>query len=120
MQPILIRALAHSCQSVFCVYISAGFQGDAFLLIKLMLPGEAKRVYNMTDKRIVKLFSVIFGIKMEAMTKDLEDGNDVAATINAFFDINQNIPPRKKSVLSIQEVGHFRLKGAPIIFIPAY
>jgi DNA ligase 3 len=107
MQPILIRALAHSCQSVlFCVCISAGYQGDTFLLLKLLLPGVIKAVYNLNNKQIVKLFSLIFDTDLDEMIEDLEQG-DVAETVALFFEKSKKCPPQKKGTLSIQEVSHF-------------
>jgi len=80
-----------------------GFHGDVFLLLKLLLPGVIKAVYNLQDKQLVKGFSVIFDTDLDEMIEDLEQG-DVAETIALFFDKSNNVKPQKKSTLSLQEV----------------
>ncbi|KAK3581407.1 hypothetical protein CHS0354_016266 [Potamilus streckersoni] len=80
-----------------------GFSGDVYLVIKLLLPGVVKTVYNLNNKQLVKLFSQIFGAGQEDMTEDLNQG-DVAETIKIFFDESLLVKPQKKSTLSIQEV----------------
>ena len=79
------------------------FHGDVFLLLKLLLPGVIKAVYNLQDKQIVKCFSVIFDVDLDEMIEDLEQG-DVAETVALFFDNSNNVKPQKKSTLSLQEV----------------
>jgi len=82
---------------------TVGFHGDVFLLLKLLLPGVIKAVYNLQDKQIIKCFSVIFDNDLDEMIEDLEQG-DVAETISLFFDKSNNVKPQKKSTLSLQEV----------------
>ncbi|CAG2221094.1 LIG3 [Mytilus edulis] len=65
-----------------------GFKGDAYLWLKLLLPGFVKRVYNVKSKQLVKLFSQIFNTSLEEMVEDL----------------NQ---PQKKSTLSLKEVDEY-------------
>ena len=36
-----------------------GFKGDVYLLMKLLLPGVVKTVYNLNNKQLVKLFSQV-------------------------------------------------------------
>ena len=43
----------------FCRLITEGFQGDTYLLLKLLLPGVVKRVYNINSKQLVKVFSQV-------------------------------------------------------------
>lgn len=38
----------------------SGFTGDPYLLLRLLLPLHPKRVYNMKDKQMVKIFSQMF------------------------------------------------------------
>ena len=38
---------------------SGGYQGDVYLLLKLLLPGVVKTVYNLNNKQLVKLFSQV-------------------------------------------------------------
>ena len=82
---------------------TGGFHGDVFLLLKLLLPGVIKAVYNLQDKQLVKCFSVIFDTDLDEMIEDLEQG-DVAETIALFFDKSTNVKPQKKSALSLKEV----------------
>ncbi|CAL1532894.1 unnamed protein product, partial [Lymnaea stagnalis] len=89
-------------------YITKGsngesFHGDLYLLIKLLLPGVVKTIYNLNTKQLVKLFSQIFGTSLQRMTEDLDNG-DVAETIRIFFEESKVITPQKKSTLSLQEV----------------
>ncbi|XP_014663885.1 PREDICTED: DNA ligase 3-like [Priapulus caudatus] len=92
-------------------YVSKGrdgdsFKGDTYLLIKLLLPGQVKRVYNLQNKQLVKLFSQIFGTSLEEMVTDLEQG-DVAETVFKFFELSTtDIQPAAKSTLTLAEVDH--------------
>ncbi|KAK3104567.1 hypothetical protein FSP39_005106 [Pinctada imbricata] len=78
------------------------FTGDLHLWLKLLLPGVVKRVYNLNNKQLVKLFSQIFGTDLDDMIEDLEQG-DVAETIRIFFEQSKRLPPVKKSNLSIHQ-----------------
>ncbi|KAK7093638.1 hypothetical protein V1264_007347 [Littorina saxatilis] len=80
-----------------------GFQGDLYLLLKLLLPGVVKTVYNLHSKQLVKLFSQIFGTDLQEMVEDLDQG-DVAETIKVAFEKSKLLMPAKKSTLSLQEV----------------
>ncbi|KAJ8022059.1 DNA ligase 3 [Holothuria leucospilota] len=79
------------------------YQGDSYLLLKLLLPGVVKRVYNLNNKQIVKLFSQIFQCDLDDMVTDLEQG-DVSETVRKFFVDNTASPPAKKSTLTLPEV----------------
>ena len=48
------------------------FRGDMFLIVKLLLPGVVKSVYNLNDKQLAKLFSRIFRANQDDMVRDLE------------------------------------------------
>ncbi|XP_072037011.1 DNA ligase 3-like [Amphiura filiformis] len=85
---------------------TGSFQGDTYLLLKLLLPGVVKRVYNINSKQLVKLFSQIFGTDLDAMVTDLEQG-DVSETVRKFYEQSQACPPIKKSSLNIIEVDAF-------------
>ena len=43
-----------------------------YLLIKLLLPGVSKRVYNLQSKQIVKLLSQVFQCSVDDMIEDLD------------------------------------------------
>ncbi|XP_059161186.1 DNA ligase 3-like isoform X2 [Physella acuta] len=83
-----------------------GFHGDLYLLIKHLLPGVVKTVYNLNNKQLVKLFSQIFGTSLQKMVEDLDQG-DVAETVRIFFEESKIITPQKKSTLSLQEVDKY-------------
>lgn len=83
-----------------------GFEGDLYILLKLLLPGVVKSVYNLNNKQLVKLFSQIFKSNQKAMLQDLEQG-DVAETIKVFFEQSHKLLPQTKCTLSIQEVDNF-------------
>ena len=53
--------------------------------MRLLLPGVIKRVYNMQNKQMVKIFSRIFNTIEEEMIEDLEQG-DVAETVGKFYE----------------------------------
>ncbi|XP_077998506.1 DNA ligase 3-like [Glandiceps talaboti] len=83
-----------------------GFKGDVYLLLRLLLPGAVKRVYNINNKQLIKLYSQIFGTSQDEMLTDLEQG-DVSETIRKYFDESTRLPPIKKSSLSLQDVNDF-------------
>ncbi|KAH3741324.1 DNA ligase 3-like isoform X2 [Dreissena polymorpha] len=80
-----------------------GYAGNLYLLLKLLLPGVVKSVYNLNNKQLVKLYSQIFHTSQKAMLEDLEQG-DVAETVKIFFEQSATLPPQKKCTLSIQDV----------------
>ncbi|KAI8516930.1 DNA ligase 3 [Branchiostoma belcheri] len=80
-----------------------GFKGDTFLVVKLLLPGVVKRVYNLNNKQLLKHFANIFGVNLADMLTDLEQG-DVSETVRKFFEESERCPPAKKSKLTVQEV----------------
>lgn len=80
-----------------------GFHGEVYLLVKLLLPGISKRVYNLQSKQIVKLLSQVFRCSVDDMIEDLDHG-DVAETAKKFFQLSTTCPPCKTSSLTLQEV----------------
>ncbi|CAG2221092.1 LIG3 [Mytilus edulis] len=83
-----------------------GFKGDAYLWLKLLLPGFVKRVYNLKSKQLVKLFSQILDTSCEDMVEDLNQG-DVAETIKTFLEQSQMILPQKRSTLMLKEIDQY-------------
>lgn len=69
----------------------------------MLLPGTAKRIYNLQSKQLVKLFSRILLQDEDEMLEHLEQG-DVSETIRVFFENSVALKPALKSVLTIQEV----------------
>eukprot|EP00057_Strongylocentrotus_purpuratus_P017005 XP_011671479.1 PREDICTED: DNA ligase 3 [Strongylocentrotus purpuratus] len=101
----------HAKTKVVAAYLKRGadgdtFSGDPYLVLKLLLPGVVKRVYNINSKQLVKLFSQIFGTDLDEMVTDLEQG-DVSETVRKFYEESKHTPPIKKSVLSIYDVDKF-------------
>jgi len=61
------------CSVCDCMLASSdGFHGDVYLLIKLLLPGVSKRVYNLQSRQIVKLLSQVFHCSVDDMIEDLD------------------------------------------------
>lgn len=83
-----------------------GFKSDIFLWCKLLLPGTAKRIYNLQSKQLIKLFARILKQDESSMLEHLEQG-DIAETIAVFFESSNAIRPNLKSVVTIQEVDGF-------------
>ncbi|KAH9500642.1 DNA ligase 3 [Bulinus truncatus] len=77
-----------------------GYHGDIYLLMKLLLPGVVKTVYNLNNKQL------IFATSLPKMVEDLEKG-DVAETIRIYFEESKILSPLKKSDLSISEVDQY-------------
>eukprot|EP00794_Sanderia_malayensis_P006365 gene6365-7097_t len=86
--------------------ISGRYNGNLYLLVKLLLPGVQKRVYNLKDKQIVKLFSQVFETDCDDMVEDLERGN-VSETVTEFYKKSNGILPCKQSKLTLAEVDEF-------------
>ena len=82
------------------------FLGDLHVWVRLLLPGVIKRVYNMQNKQMVKIFSRIFSASEEEMIEDLEQG-DVAETIGKFYAESEAVKPPKKSDLTVHDIDGF-------------
>lgn len=83
-----------------------GFKDDVTLWCKLLLPGVIKRIYNLHNKQLIKLFSRIFGTDHTSMLKHLEQG-DIGETIQCFFEQSKKVKPANKSILTVIEVEKF-------------
>lgn len=83
--------------------LSDGFKSDIVLWCKLLLPGTAKRIYNLQSKQLIKLFARILKQEESSMLEDLEQG-DIGETISSFFSKSDALRPNIKSVITIQEV----------------
>ncbi|CAG9863673.1 unnamed protein product [Phyllotreta striolata] len=82
------------------------YKNDIILWSKLLLPGVIKRVYNLQNKQIVKLFSRLFIADLNDMLTHLEQG-DIGETVQEFFNTSVSIKPAKKSILTVIEVDEF-------------
>ncbi|XP_061196299.1 DNA ligase 3-like [Saccostrea echinata] len=83
-----------------------GYKGDLYLLMKCLLPGVVKQVYNLNSKQLVKLFSQIFGTDQDDMIADLDQG-DVAETVRLYFEQSKRLSPQKKSTLTLPQVDDY-------------
>ena len=56
------------------LYFLDGYNGDVYLLVKLLLPmAGKKRVYNLQSKQIVKLLSQVSGYSHEFVATGLTE-----------------------------------------------
>ncbi|KAF5303428.1 hypothetical protein FQA39_LY09972 [Lamprigera yunnana] len=83
-----------------------GFKGNIIQWCRLLLPGACKRVYNLQNKQLIKLFGKIFGADPTAMIEHVKQG-DIGETIQHFFSESKKLPPAPTSTISIQEVDDF-------------
>ena len=51
------------------------FKGDLYLLCKLLLCRQDKRVYNIKDKSLVKIIAKCLNCSQDKMISDLENGD---------------------------------------------
>ena len=71
------------------------------------MPKDAsKRIYNLQNKQIVKLFSKIFKLRHDEMLDDLAEG-DVSETVAKFFDKSRTFKPAKESLLTLMDIDEF-------------
>ncbi|XP_064384237.1 DNA ligase 3-like isoform X2 [Halichondria panicea] len=104
---LVLTSVCVSSFNYFPILHVDGYNGDVYLLVKLLLPTAGKkRVYNLQSKQIVKLLSQIFGTSLEDMVEDLEKG-DVAETAKTFFLTSSCTPPQSKSALTLAEVDFY-------------
>ncbi|EDQ89519.1 uncharacterized protein MONBRDRAFT_25238 [Monosiga brevicollis MX1] len=80
-----------------------GFTGDLYLVMRHLLPQHPKRVYNMKEKQLVKIFSALFHTSEQDLTEHLEQG-DVSDTMASFFATSQGLRPAAQSTLSLEDV----------------
>jgi DNA ligase 3 len=93
----------------FCSFQGTGkkFEGDVELWLRLLIPKDQKRVYNLQDKQIVKIFVTIFRSDHQDMTDDVAETGDVSETVAKFFEKSRKVKPVDNSTLSLQEVDEF-------------
>ncbi|XP_024939791.1 DNA ligase 3 isoform X2 [Cephus cinctus] len=82
------------------------FQGDVLLWCRMLLPAVTKRIYNLQNKQLIKLFSRLFSQDENEMLEHLEQG-DVAETVRCFFEDSDVVRPNRQSVLTLKEVDQF-------------
>ena len=61
--------LVHCLDNAYPLYptnlVLDGFKGDIYLLLKLLLPGVVKIVYNLNSKQLVKIFSQVYCLSLD-------------------------------------------------------
>ncbi|KAK5581379.1 hypothetical protein RB653_001411 [Dictyostelium firmibasis] len=77
------------------------FKGDLYLLAKLMLCKEDKRVFRIKDKAMLKICSHIWDCDLDDMISDLDSG-DFTETCKKFYIEYGKYP--EKSTLTLKEV----------------
>ncbi|KAN0047335.1 hypothetical protein ACTA71_001717 [Dictyostelium dimigraforme] len=77
------------------------FKGDLYLLAKLMLCKEDKRVFRIKDKAMLKICSHIWDCDLDDMITDLDNG-DFTETCKKFYIEYGKYP--EKSTLTLKEV----------------
>ena len=61
-----------------CLYFVGGYQGDVYLLVKLLLPTAGKkRVYNLQSKQIVKLLSQVMCVPVAYICANVASSDDL-------------------------------------------
>uniref|UniRef100_A0A915KFN9 PARP-type domain-containing protein n=1 Tax=Romanomermis culicivorax TaxID=13658 RepID=A0A915KFN9_ROMCU len=80
------------------------YRGDLYILLKLLLPGVVKRVYNINSKQMVKLFSQIYNVDYSSMLDHFNSMGDIAGTISSYFMKSVTVQPRDTSSLSLYDV----------------
>ena len=104
------------------------FKGDLLLWVRMLIPGDSQRVYNLQNKQMVKLFSRLFNSDPHEMQLDLEQGRrlfycsinnfnlivfvegDISETLRKFFESSKQLKPQANSTLYLQEVEEFLQK----------
>lgn len=87
-----------------------GFKGNLYLWAKMLLPAVEKRIYNLQNTQIIKIFSKIFEVSQEEMLEDFQSGigkGDVSETVKVFFEQSNSFEPAKESKLYLQDVDKY-------------
>ncbi|EGG21211.1 BRCT domain-containing protein [Cavenderia fasciculata] len=81
---VLEKESAHSGKMEVIQAFCEEFKGDLYLLAKLFLVKEDKRVFRIKDKQMVKILAEIWDADLDDMTADLDKG-DVTETAKKFM-----------------------------------
>ena len=79
------------------------FKGDFYLLIRLLLCKNDKRVYGLREKQLVKLMHRYTGAPLKDLLTHLEQG-DVSETMSAFLLEHSPTDVPRRSTLTLKEV----------------
>eukprot|EP01132_Coremiostelium_polycephalum_P009372 gene9372-11513_t len=89
---------------IISTFITSSFDGDLYLLAKLMLCKEDKRVYRIKDKAMMKICAHIWDSDLDEMISDLDNG-DFTETAKTFYEQYGDHPTR--STLTLKQVDDF-------------
>ncbi|KAL0481852.1 ligase [Acrasis kona] len=81
-----------------------GFNGNVYLVFKLILPKGDNRVFRVKDKNIVKIFSAILCCDLDEMMDHLDKG-DVSETIKYY--LKKTDSTAKRSYITLKQVDDF-------------
>ncbi|EFA78161.1 BRCT domain-containing protein [Heterostelium album PN500] len=95
---------SHTGKSKIVALFVDKFDGDLYLLAKLLLVKEDKRVFRIKDKQMVKILAEVWNEDLDEMIADLDKG-DVTETAYKFYQRQENIPT--KSTLTLGQVDEF-------------
>ncbi|KYQ88738.1 BRCT domain-containing protein [Tieghemostelium lacteum] len=98
---------SHTGKSKIVKTFVSNFDGDLYILAKLMLVKEDKRVYRIKDKAMIKLMAEVYQTDYDIMLLDCVDGGDFSETVKKFYEESDtmNIPTR--STLTLKQVDDF-------------
>ncbi|AAR83407.1 CNPV061 DNA ligase [Canarypox virus] len=80
---------------------------DVYIIVKLLLPGVSKLIYNVNDKQIIKFFSKILKFEVEEINKYVVDTGDVAYVIGSFLKKSTSVYYATQSTLKLQDIDCF-------------
>ncbi|AYP74252.1 DNA ligase [Fowlpox virus] len=89
------------------IYEKNRSNSDVYIIIKLLLPGVSKLIYNINDKQIVKLFSKILNFEADELNRYVIDTGDVAYVIGSFLKKSTSVYYANESTLKLQDVDCF-------------
>ncbi|QRI42777.1 DNA ligase [Mudlarkpox virus] len=92
---------------IYNEYEKNNSSSDVYIIIKLLLPGVSKLIYNISDKQIVKLFSKILNFEADELNKYVIDTGDVAYVIGYFLKKSTSVYYANESTLKLQDVDCF-------------
>ncbi|KAL9899297.1 DNA ligase 3 isoform 2-T3 [Glossina fuscipes fuscipes] len=81
-----------------------GFNGDLLVWMRMLIPSDSQRVYNLQNKQMLKLFSRLFNIDPQIMQHDLEQNGDISEILSKYFTLSAKLVPQSISSLYLQEV----------------
>ncbi|MFH4975129.1 hypothetical protein AB6A40_001838 [Gnathostoma spinigerum] len=80
-----------------------GYDGDLYLLAKLLIPSADHRVYNLKEKQLIKHFAYLFDWSVDELTEHFNNSGDLSVTIRNYFEKTSS-SLANKSTLTNQDV----------------